>query len=153
MKVFKLLIGYVIILLCFLNMTQCNEDDLIISDDLSLILVCDEPVIIDDDIYNEDTSDYFVIESAIIEDDCLTIMISASGCDSNSWDFDLIASTLIGESIPLQRFVKLIFTNPEACLAYFTKEVSFDLSTIQVENENQVGVNLLDFEDRLLYSY
>jgi len=147
MKIFKLLFGCVIILLCFTN-TQCDEDD-----DFTNILVCSEFVIVDDDIFNEDASDAFVIESVIVEEDCIIIMISASGCDSNSWDFDLIASTEVAESNQIQRFIKLKFINPEACLAYFTKEFSFNLTSVQIDNENQIRLNLQNYEGEIVYSY
>ena len=152
MKSIKMLLWCITILFCFTN-TQCDEDDLIINDDLSHILVCSESVIVNDAIYNEDDSDAFVIESAFIEDDCITIVVSASGCDSNSWDFDLIASTEVAESNPIQRFLKLKFINTEACLAYFTKEFSFNLTSVQIDNENQIRLNLQNYEGEIVYSY
>ena len=54
---------------------------------------------------------FFEIISANIEDDCLNIEISASGCSGETWEIELFSNTVINESFPVQRGLKLILTN------------------------------------------
>ena len=57
------------------------------------------------------------------------------------------------ESFPVQRNITLILVNQEACLAIFTKKVSFDLTDLQVEGEDEITFNLEDYEDSISYTY
>ncbi|NMH89808.1 hypothetical protein [Flavivirga algicola] len=136
------------VVLCFMNM-QCNDDDGI---DPSLF-VCDQAVVVDKEVYDNLDSAHFTLVNAEISNNCLTIEISASGCDGNSWEFNLIDSGAIAESSPEQRYLKLQLVNKEACLAVFKRTVSFDLTPLQVSGSREIILHLKGLESSLNYKY
>ncbi|SDX36738.1 hypothetical protein SAMN05444411_10516 [Lutibacter oricola] len=93
-----------------------------------------------------------VINSASIDDDCLKINYSSSGCSGDSWEVKLIDAGVIMESFPPQRNIKLSLKNEEICEAYFTKEISFDIDKLQVDGE-VVLLNLEGFDTQIRYEY
>jgi hypothetical protein len=103
---------------------------------------CDQEVFINNDAYNNNSSANFTINSVEIEDNCLIINFGASGCDGSSWQEKLIDSEEILESIPVQRNLIFSLENSEICLAYFTKEVSFDISSLQISSESSMVLNI-----------
>ncbi|MDT0559593.1 hypothetical protein RM697_13115 [Ichthyenterobacterium sp. W332] len=141
------LLAFLCLALLLVN-TTCNEDDLPINE------VCDYNVVINQMLYNEiDNENSLTIQEAILNDNCLELLVSASGCDGESWEFALVDSGDIAESSPIQRFLKLNFTNNEACLAVITRVVSFDISDLQMPNENEVLLNIEDLSESFLYQY
>ncbi|WP_439152846.1 hypothetical protein [Winogradskyella sp.] len=133
--------------LLVLNM-QCDEDDVIPLSD-----ICDELIVTSNTEYENLESDFYSLDSAEIIDDCLVIAVSASGCDGNSWLFTLVDSGDIAESMPPQRNLKFGLTNNEACLAVFSREMSFDLRSLQIEGVDSVILNIEDFSTPLEYNY
>lgn len=129
----------------FMN-TQCDEDDVQSSP-------CDQMVVIDNGFYNAANSDEYSLQNAEIIDNCLSLSISASGCDGSSWSMVLVDSGAVAESSPEQRFLKFVFTNNEECLAVLSQERSFDLSNLQVEGSNEILLNIEGFPDSLSYQY
>lgn len=112
---------------------------------------CDQNLIINDDTWNTASDDFHNITNATLEDDCLSITFAASGCDASSWEYDLVASTA---SPSLSGYlIRLSFENEEACLAYFTKTVSFDISGLQDNNANQMNIQLQGWEETIVYNY
>ena len=128
--------------------TQCEDDDVGIQP-----TDCDYFAIVDDDQYQNATSGFFQIVSAEINGDCLNLEISASGCDGSTWSLELFASSDIMESMPVQRSIRAVFANNEACLAVFTRTITFDLSNLQIEGATQIMFNLQDYSESILYSY
>ena len=125
---------------------QCDEDDVPVT------LNCSE-VLIDNNTYETAESDNYTIGNVFFNGNCITIDVSASGCDGSTWVFTLIDSENISESIPPQRSLKLSLNNNEACLAVFTREESFDLIPLRVEGSNEVLLNIEGFEEPILYAY
>lgn len=125
--------------------TQCDNDDVVAT------LPCDLEVVIDNANF-EETEAYY-IEGAIIDGDCISLIISDSGCDSENWIMTLIDSENIAESMPPQRYLKLTLYNDEVCLAYFSKQQSFDLIPLRIEGTNEVLLNIEGFEEPILYAY
>lgn len=119
------------------------------SDNSSKII--DENVIISADVYDQTNSDNYKVKRASIEGDILTITIQSSGCDGSSWVSKLIDSGLVAESYPVQRFAKISLQNSEACLAIVTKELTFDISSLRVED--QLYLNLEGSEEQLHYDF
>ncbi|WP_353778212.1 hypothetical protein [Winogradskyella sp. 3972H.M.0a.05] len=146
MKSIKKLSLCIIASLLLLN-TTCDDDDIIFFDD------CDLITLIDNDVYTNGETAFFSIEDASISENCLRLSISSSGCDGSSWEFTLVDSGDIAESDPVQRFLRLKLVNPEACLAVFTRDISFDISNLQVENEMEVLLNVEGWNENLLYEY
>ena len=125
----------ILLLFCTLLMNfQCDDDDVVQTS------LCDDTVLLDNSAYQT-------------SEDCLKVNISSSGCDGSTWELTLIDSEDIAESMPPQRYLKLILVNNEACLAVFNKEQSFDISTLRIEGINEVLLNIEDFPEPILYSY
>ena len=138
----------VLSLFCLLLMNfQCDDDD-----DVQLSM-CDATVIVDNLAYQTTESSFYSLVSAEIVGDCLRVNISSSGCNGSSWILTLVDSEDIAESIPPQRYLKLLLANNEACLAVFNKEQSFDLTALRIEGINDMLLNIEDFPEPLTYSY
>ncbi len=142
---FKQIVFFMVVLLCFAN-TQCDEDDI-------AVLECDQQVIIDEDYYNNLESENFSFINVEVQQDCLSINLSASGCDGNSWEYKLVDSGNIAESSPEQRYLKFKLINNEACLAVFDRIVTFNLEPIRVEGSNEIVLNIEGYQEPITYSY
>lgn len=146
MKLSKICIAF----LCFpflLMNTQCDDDDDIQNDN------CGQSVIIDNTFFESAVSGDYMLVGFDLNDDCLTIEVSASGCDGESWSMVLVDSGIVAESSPEQRNLKFVFTNEEACLAVFNQNRSFDISALQVDGSNEVILNIEGFPDVINYMY
>jgi len=135
---------------CFallLMSTQCDEDDDMAPEP------CGQTVVVDSGFYESAESASYELINAEINDNCLIVNISASGCDGNSWSAVLVDSGAVAESSPEQRFLKFVFSNDEECLAVITQERSFDLSAIQVDGSTDIILNIEDFPEALTYTY
>ena len=84
--------------------------------------ICDLAVVLDNSIYETVESDFCSLKTAEIDGDCLSVNISASGCDGSTWVLTIVDSEEIAESMPPQRYLKLALANNEVCLAVFNKE-------------------------------
>ncbi len=114
---------------------------------------CGEYVKVSEQLYASAPEEYGSIEEARITDDCLYIEFGASGCDGDSWVSQLIDSGAIMESSPEQRNIKFSLYNDEECDAYFVREVSFDISPLQISGSNKIFLNLENYETQLVYEY
>ncbi|TXE16584.1 hypothetical protein ES692_12470 [Psychroserpens burtonensis] len=126
--------------------TQCDDDDFD-------YVPCDQTVVVDDAFFESAQTHEYEFDSLEISDSCLFVNISASGCDGNSWSMVLVASDDIGDSFPEQRYLKLVLTNDEVCLAIVSQGRSFDLTTIQVGGSNEIILNIEGFPESLTYTY
>ncbi|WCO02272.1 hypothetical protein [Psychroserpens ponticola] len=146
MKLSKISMALICFPLLLMN-TQCDEDD-----DFQ-VRNCGQTVIIDNAFYESAISgDYALVGFEIIED-CLTIEVSASGCDGESWSMVLVDSGAVAESSPEQRYLKFVFTNEEACLAVFSQSRVFDLSGLRVDGSNEIVLNIEGVPDPINYLY
>ena len=134
-------------LFLLIGVFSCGDKD----DDDNLIN-CDKEVVISASEYDTAPNDNVSIIQLEITDNCLNINFGASGCDGESWELVLIDSGSIAESQPPQRFLRLSLKNDEACLAFFTKELTFDISDLMVDG-NQVLLNITNSNDQILYEY
>ncbi|WP_157111630.1 hypothetical protein [Nonlabens spongiae] len=113
---------------------------------------CDMNVVLSNAQFQNAPADQISIDELIIDGDCLKISFSSSGCDGNSWEVKLIDSETIAESFPPQRDIRLSLRNIEVCQAIISKEISFDISNLQVDG-NQVFLNIANNGARILYEY
>lgn len=114
---------------------------------------CDANTLISATDYENAPSDQLAINSLEINGNCLKINFSSGGCDGNSWELKLIDSEGILKSNPPQRNLRLSLKNEELCEAYITKELTFDISNLQVDG-NKVQLNLTNSENlNILYEY
>ena len=113
---------------------------------------CDFETIISAEQYQNAPNDQIEINSLDINDNCLKINFSSSGCDGNNWKLKLIDSGDIMESNPPQRNLRLSLKNEESCEAYITKELTFDITNLKIDG-NKVQLNILSSEENILYEY
>ena len=113
---------------------------------------CDQGTVISQQRFRNAPSDELTINSLEIEDDCLVINFSASGCDGQSWRLELIDSGGLNDSAPPQRELRLILKNEELCEAFITREISFNIAGLQV-NGGRVLLNLSNSDEEILYEY
>lgn len=147
MKNIILIIKKLVLVFCsLLSLAACSSDD-----DGSK--VCDEQVIVDSVLFTDAPNEQVTINSIQITDDCLQINFSASGCSGNRWEFTLIDSGDIQEGSPAIRTLRLSFKGNEACLAFLTREVSFDIQSLQIQGSSQVLLKIANNDSQILYEY
>ena len=82
----------------------------------------------------------------------MEINFRAGGCDGDTWELKLIDSEEVFESDPPQRNLRLSLKNEELCEVYIERELTFDISNLQV-NGNRVQLNITNSDDEILYEY
>ena len=137
-----------ILMLC-IALTGCSEDD---DNQRPTSSDCDMDVIVSSTQFQDAPADLVSIDELTIDGDCLNISFSSSGCDGNSWEVKLIDAEAIAESLPPQRDLRLSLRSNEVCQAVISKEISFDISALQVDG-NQVFLNFANNGGRILYEY
>jgi len=145
-----------------LGFTACDLSDT--PDDL-LSDIIDNDVIVDKetdcdfnseisaDDFNNASSEGLTINEINIQDDCLKINFWAGGCDGETWEMHLIDSSAILESFPVQRNSKIDFVNDELCEKAILREYTFDISNLQIENNERIILNIIDNESSINYDY
>ena len=113
---------------------------------------CDFETIISEEQFENAPSDQVVINSLNIENGCLEISFSASGCSGNTWEVKLIDSESVFLSNPPQRNLRLSLKNEELCDAFFTRVLSFDITNLQVDSDG-VLLNITNSDGSILYEY
>ena len=119
---------------------------------------CEYQTIIDSDEYWNGQTNLVMINSLTINDGCLKINFSGSGCDETPWDVKLIDSGEILNSNPKERNLRLYFVHVDMCLVQTTKEVTFDISQLQVGGNEvllniKINPNNFFFFKQILYEY
>lgn len=114
--------------------------------------ICDQNVITNQGQYKNGPDDMLTIQSAEITGDCLKIKFGAGGCDGKSWEVKLFDSGEVLYSDPPQRNIRLSLRNKEMCEAFITREISFDVSALQV-NGNRLLLNLSNSGTQIVYTY
>ena len=146
MKLSKIIIASVCFPLLLMS-TQCDDDnDLQVSN-------CGQSVIIDNSFFESAVSGDYQLVGFDINNDCLTIEVSSSGCDGESWSMVLVDSGAVAESSPEQRYLKFVFANDETCLAVFNQSRMFNLTALRVDSSNEVVLNIEGFPEAINYTY
>lgn len=128
---------------------SCNKD----SETTLPSNLCEKQVIINHDEYNSAIIDpSMTINNLEINGNCLNINFTSGGCDGNSWIVKLIDSGSVEESNPQKRLLVFSLKNEEVCDALITKDISFDISDLQV-NGNEVVLNITNTHNSILYEY
>jgi len=134
----------------------CNQDDplpIVPPVNVAPDSNCDQIAVIDDNLYDTAPTETHFIDTVYFQGDCLVITYAGSGCSGNSFEEALIGNTLVLESFPVQRQMRLSFKSNEDCLAVFTKTVTFNLLPAQVTNEPSVLISLEGYDQQILYEY
>ena len=139
-----------LLLLCTSLMNfQCDDDVPVVYEPNC----SDNNLISDNTLFNNAESNFYSLIDAVIDGDCLTISFSSSGCSGETWNLKLIDSEAVIESFPPQRSLKVVLENDEACLAVFTQQRAFDITSLRIEGANEVILNIEGLEQSLRYSY
>lgn len=135
---------YSFLSLLLLGLFSCDED--------TMFLNCEGQAIVSDEDFALAARDELVINRLAIHDDCLTVSISASGCDGESWEVRLIGSEAVLLSLPPQRPMLLSLNNMEECEAFITRKYSFDLTPTQAGG-SAVWLNFVGTDQTILYEH
>lgn len=146
----------------FILLAACDSDDNenITDDDYHSIdddyfgdNDCDLLAFEDYDTYELGSDFEFSITDAYIEENCMFLSITYSGCEENITVI-LVDQGVVMESFPVQKNVKFIVTTDVTdCLPFFEANISFNLIPLRVANESQINFNLEGFSEQLLYTY
>lgn len=135
------------------NQNLTDDDYHSIDDDYFGDNNCDLLAFEDYDIYELGSDFQFSITDAYIEEDCMIISVSYSGCEEDITTI-LVDQGVVMESFPVQKNVKFIVTTDITdCLPFFETTISFNLIPLRVANESQINFNLEGFAEQLLYTY
>ncbi len=132
-------------LLAAFVIVACSNDDDVSTN-------CDRFTVVSSEQFENAPKDEVTINSISINDNCLKINFSASGCDGDSWEVLFIDSGGVLFSLPPQRNLRLSLKNEELCEAFITKELTFDIRALHVSG-NQVLLNIQNFDEQILYEY
>lgn len=134
---------YVLLLVASIS---CNKDSSVCQED------CTQQVEIGDDQYTGELDNRFECLNAEVCGDCLKVTIQYGGC--RGAEFRLIGSSAILESMPVQRNISVLPEDLDpGCYALMTVEYSFDLSPMRVSDEREILLNLVGWDEKLLYKY
>jgi hypothetical protein len=139
----------ILIFIFAIGFISCTKDD-----DSKNISNCDSSSeVIADNIFNNINTSNYSISNVILNGDCLEITIGSSGCNANLWEMELYSTNAFYTVYPLQRAVKLKLTNNQACLAFFQKTKSFDLTPFRMEGQNSLPLNIVGWDKQIIYKY
>lgn len=107
---------------------------------------------IDNEKYMNFESDSYSIINIGMSNDCLRISIQYSGgCEEVS--AKLVDSGDIIETDPIQRNLRLLFTESDDCEALIKKDFYFVIENLKVENSNKVLLSFQNTDLTFLYEY
>jgi hypothetical protein len=129
---------------------SCNSE----NDNSTIENNCDftSEIILEEDFNAINTSNYGIIEVEL-NGDCLGITFGSSGCGTEIWEENLYSTDAFYNVFPLQRDVKMELINDEACLAFFQKTVSFDLTPFQIDGQSDLPLNINGWNEQITYEY
>ena len=119
---------------------------------------CEYPTKINFEEYWNGQTNLVMINSLTINDDCLKLNFTGAGCDETPWSVELIDSGEILDGNPKERNLRLYFDHVDMCLVHTTKEVTFDISQLQIDgNEVLLNIKIVPdnffFYKQILYEY
>lgn len=133
------------VLLLFIS--ACSDDD----DNNGT--ACDQRALLDAELLQNAPSQQLTINSVTLTGDCLLINFSSSGCNGETWEFDLIGGRSDATVFPPLINVRLTLESSELCEALISREVSFELSPFQQNGTDRVSLFLQNNNQSLLYIY
>lgn len=127
------LLFLILILLCSCS---TNNDSALAS------APCGDFVIENQAMYNATDISNYTITDVNVLNNCITVRITSSGCNGNSWTASLIDSEQETLSIPPERFLRFELTNNEACQSVFERSYTFDIGMIRPAGSGTLVLNL-----------
>ena len=140
----------ILLFLPIILILSCNSE----NDNSTIENNCDftSEIILEEDFNAINTSNYGIIEVEL-NGDCLGITFGSSGCGTDLWEENLYSTDAFYNVFPLQRDVKMELINDEACLAFFQKTVSFDLTPFQIDGQSDLPLNINGWNEQITYEY
>ena len=114
---------------------------------------CDENVLVDVFFFENGPSMSLEITKMKINQYCLEISFNSSGCNGDTWVVKLVDSDEVSQTTPSQRMLRLSLSSEELCEAIVEKTISFDLTSIQIQVNNQVLLTIANNDSKILYEY
>jgi len=141
-----LIIKNLVLVFCsLLPLSACTGDD-------SGSKACDENVLVDAIFFENGPSMSLGITKMEINQDCLEISFNSS-CNGDTWIVKLVDSGEVTQTTPPQRTLRLSLSSEELCEAIVEKIISFDLTSIQIQGNNQVLLKIANNDSQILYEY
>jgi hypothetical protein len=110
--------------------------------------------IIDPTQFKSAALDPLTLNDLEIQNDRLWINFSANGCSGDTWKVKLITTHFVLESKPPQRELVLSLKNDEPCSAPISRDVTFDISNLQLEEGgDEMWLNIINTDRRIFYEY
>jgi len=91
----------------------------------------------------------YTITAVTLNEDCLDVTVSSSGCDATTWTMNLFASNANSG----QRNVKIELQNLQLCLTVLQKTVSYNLIPLRIAGQHQVTLNIAGLNQPVVYNY
>ncbi|MFD2518563.1 hypothetical protein [Salinimicrobium flavum] len=112
-----------------------------------------KPSIVNNDKYLNSESDEFTFKDVDLESqNCLKItVIYGGGCGEVS--ATLVDSGDVLESDPAQRNLRFLFTDNDECEKLKERTFYFDLTNLQIEDDNRILLNFQNIDQTVLYEY
>ena len=124
--------------------SSCNEDEPTPE--------CGDYAVVSQVRYNSAPDDDFTFDAVTLEGNCLSITIQyGGGCEEVNTE--LIDEGSINYSNTIGRNIRLSLHDTDNCEALVTTTLKFDLTPLQVEGENQIILNMKDWNGGLVYDY
>jgi len=131
----------VIVLLSVFN--ACEDEAIVATGECG-------PLAIISDEFDSKESDDFTITSVALDGACLSIEVSAGGCDGESWTAELLIAEMVALSYPPQVGIRLVLDDDELCEAFIRRTFQFDLSALD-EISDRAYVRLQGWEEPFHY--
>ena len=137
---------YLIAIILLLGLaTNCDSVNLKQSD-------CDAEIIVDNNLFTNAPNDSFNFVDIEIIQNCLKFTIEyGGGC--GDIELKLISSEMVMESNPPQIDVRFSLKDEDNCKANIRKEILFNLTPIHELINNQVILNIKNWDEAILYSF
>ncbi len=113
---------------------------------------CGEEILVDNNLFTNAPNDSFDFINVEIIQNCLKLTIEyGGGC--GDIELKLISSEMVMESYPPQINIRLSLKDEDDCKANIKKEISFDLTPINKLVNDQVILNIKNWDESILYSF
>lgn len=113
---------------------------------------CGAEILVDNNLFTNAPNDSFNFVDIEIIQNCLKITIEyGGGC--GDIELKLISSELVMRSNPPQINIRLSLKDEDSCEANIRKEILFNLTPIHELVNNQVILNIKNWDEAILYSF
>jgi len=127
--------------------SSCNNND-----DNFVQLTNSNEIRVNDNLYSAAPNDDFeIIQANVVNDNLNVTILYGGGCGNVI--YDLIAPSDFIGSNPLEKNMRLAFSDKDNCEALIELELSFSIEQIQVTESDQIIINLERWENQIEYNY